>query len=129
MSHTSHLYLYRPTAKSARSASTRRDTICTMTTPAKPFEFDKALKELEEITQWFEQSDTDLDAGLVKFERGMELATQLKAHLAGVENRIEKIKQKFSAAPAAPAAPTNPNIGPEPELPSDSAGQTDLFES
>jgi exodeoxyribonuclease VII small subunit len=100
-----------------------------MTTPAKPFEFDKALKELEDITQWFEQSDTDLDAGLIKFERGMELATQLKAHLAGVENRIEKIKQKFSAAPTAPTTPANTDL-PEPSLlPSDSPGQTDIFES
>ena len=63
----------------------------------KPFEFEQALKELEEITLWFEGSDVDLDKGLVKFERGMELATQLKAHLQTVENRVEKIKQRFSA--------------------------------
>jgi exodeoxyribonuclease VII small subunit len=70
----------------------------------KPFEFEKALKELEEITVWFESSDVDLDAGLVKFERGMELAQQLKSHLAGVENRVEKIKQRFSGTtPGAPA--------------------------
>jgi len=100
-----------------------------MTTPGKPFEFDKALKELEDITQLFELSDTDLDAGLVKFERGMELATQLKAHLAGVENRIEKIKQKFSAAPTTQPNPATGDL-PEPnQLPADTAGQTDLFES
>ena len=58
---------------------------------AKPFEFEKSLKELEEITAWFESADVDLDAGLDKFERGMELATQLKDHLATVENRVEKI--------------------------------------
>jgi exodeoxyribonuclease VII small subunit len=71
----------------------------------KPFEFEPALKELEDITLWFESSDVDLDAGLVKFERGMELTSQLKAHLSGVENRIEKIKQKFSAASATGTAP------------------------
>jgi exodeoxyribonuclease VII small subunit len=37
------------------------------------FEFEKALKELEAITLWFESTDVDLDQGLVKFERGMEL--------------------------------------------------------
>jgi exodeoxyribonuclease VII small subunit len=63
----------------------------------KPFEFEKSLKELEEITAWFESSDVDLDAGLAKFERGMELATELKTHLAGVENRVEKIRARFSA--------------------------------
>lgn len=64
----------------------------------KSFEFEQALKELEEITLWFEGSDVDLDKGLIKFERGMELATQLKAHLQTVENRVEKIKQRFSSS-------------------------------
>ena len=68
--------------------------------PDKPFNFETALKELEDITRWFESSDADLDQGLVKFERGMELAAQLKSHLSGVENRVEKIKQRFSAASA-----------------------------
>ena len=78
----------------------------------KPFEFEKALKELESITTWFESSEVDLDAGLAKFERGMELANQLKTHLAGVENRVEKIKQRFAQAPTAPSAaePANPGL-------------------
>lgn len=62
-----------------------------------PIKFDEALKELEAITEWFESEDVDLDAGIAKFERGMELAALLKAHLAEAENRVEKIKQKFSA--------------------------------
>jgi exodeoxyribonuclease VII small subunit len=69
----------------------------------KPFEFELALKELEEITLWFEGTDVDLDKGLVKFERGMELASALRAHLQTVENRVEKIKQRFSAS-TVPAA-------------------------
>jgi exodeoxyribonuclease VII small subunit len=77
----------------------------------KPFQFEHALKELEEITLWFESTDVDLDQGLVKFERGMELAGQLKTHLASVENRVDKIKQRFSA-PAAPASATQPSESP-----------------
>jgi exodeoxyribonuclease VII small subunit len=68
----------------------------------KPFEFEKSIKELEEITLWFESTDVDLDQGLVKFERGMELAGQLKSHLATVENRVEKIKQRFTPGATAP---------------------------
>jgi exodeoxyribonuclease VII small subunit len=86
----------------------------------KPFEFEKALKELEDITLWFESSDVDLDQGLVKFERGMELATQLKDHLAVVENRVEKIKQRFSGAKTQSEEESIPE-------PSDT-GQPDLFE-
>lgn len=92
-----------------------------------PFEFEQALKELEDITRWFESSDADLDQGLVKFERGMELASQLKNHLTSVENRVEKIKQRFSAAPppAAASAPTTSSA--EPTGSTDSDEQTDLF--
>jgi len=73
--------------------------------PQKPFHFEAALGELEQITQWFESSDADLDAGLQKFERGLELAAQLKEHLASVENRVEKIKARFgdSRPPASPS--------------------------
>lgn len=81
---------------------------------SKPFEFDRALKELEAITQWFESSDVDLDQGLVKFERGMELAAELKAHLATVENRVEKIKQRFQAS--APVVETPPEDLDRPDL-------------
>jgi exodeoxyribonuclease VII small subunit len=87
----------------------------------KPFEFEKALKELEAITAWFENTDVDLDLGLAKFERGMELAGELKMHLASVENRVEKIRQRFSAAGPNPDL-TEPEIA-DPQ----SQDQTDLF--
>ena len=59
------------------------------------FKFEEALKELEAITEWFESSEIDLDQGIDKFERGMELTEQLRAHLQAVENRVEIIKKKF----------------------------------
>jgi exodeoxyribonuclease VII small subunit len=85
----------------------------------KPFEFEKALKELESITTWFESSDVDLDQGIAKFERGMELASQLKTHLASVENRVEKIRARF-AAPRSDAPPTDTETV-------DANDQVDLF--
>ena len=62
----------------------------------KSYEFSKHLAELEAITAWFESSDADLDQGIAKFERGMELAQDLKKHLQQVENRVEKIKLRYS---------------------------------
>jgi exodeoxyribonuclease VII small subunit len=85
------------------------------------FEFEKALKELEAITAWFESSDVDLDQGLVKFERGMELAGQLKNHLATVENRVDKIKQRFTAGAVSAAGEA-----PSEFVPADT-DQTGLF--
>jgi exodeoxyribonuclease VII small subunit len=90
----------------------------------KPFEFEKSIKELEEITLWFESTDVDLDQGLVKFERGMELAGQLKSHLATVENRVEKIKQRFTAGASSSTAAASE--APSEFVPADT-DQTGLF--
>jgi exodeoxyribonuclease VII small subunit len=101
-----------------------------MATPDKPFEFEKALTELEEITAWFESPQADLDAGLAKFERGLELASQLKTHLAEVENRVEKIKLRFADKTGPKPSEDPDNSEPpahEPEPPSED--QTGLFGS
>ncbi len=83
--------------------------------PQKPFNFEASLNELEQITQWFESSDADLDAGLQKFERGLELAAALKEHLASVENQVEKIKARFGDS-RKQAAPSQPFGGEETDL-------------
>ncbi len=62
--------------------------------------FAKAFEELEEITAWFESDDVDLEAGLKKFERGLELAKECKDLLKNVENKVEEIKRKFSDTPS-----------------------------
>jgi len=61
-------------------------------------DFGAKLQELETITEWFESDKVDLNAALTKFERGMELASELKKELGEVENRVEKIKQRFDTA-------------------------------
>lgn len=76
------------------------------------FDFGAALKELEAITAWFEGENIDLDEGLVKFERGMELAGKLRAGLAATQNRVEQIKQKFDQASAKPTRATTDDNQP-----------------
>ncbi len=61
----------------------------------KEINFAKAFEELEAITEWFERDGADLDEGLKKFERGLELAKQCKEKLSEVENKVETIKKKF----------------------------------
>lgn len=58
--------------------------------------FAKAFEELESITEWFEKGEVDLDEGLQKFERGLELAKLCKDKLSEVENKVETIKKKFA---------------------------------
>ena len=94
----------------------------------KPFEFEKALKELENITAWFESTDVDLDQGIAKFEHGMELASELKTHLAAIENRVEKIRARFSdikpEVTGSQEESQASQVTPEDQVPVD---QTDLF--
>ena len=91
----------------------------------KPFVFKEALEELEEITLWFESPEVDLDRGLEKFERGMELAAQLKKHLTEVENKVEKIKLRFDGSEV--DAEVNPEAGNEANPDPNESEQTDLF--
>ena len=84
----------------------------------KEFKFEAAMKELEAITQWFEQPDVDLDQSLAKFERGLELSSSLKDYLQAIENKVEKIKARFDT-------PIRPTIADSKS--DDEVDQTDLF--
>jgi len=55
----------------------------------------KAFDELEKITAEFEGGDIDLEKGVPKFKRGLELAKFLKEKLSKIENEIEEIKSNF----------------------------------
>lgn len=67
----------------------------------KSFDFGKAYKELEDIIAWFEREEVDLEEGLRRFERGLELAKGCKERLKDVENKVVEIKARFGAAEAA----------------------------
>lgn len=58
--------------------------------------FGEAFAELERITEDLESETIDLDVAIGKFERGLELSRQLKDRLESVEQRVEKIREKFS---------------------------------
>lgn len=68
-----------------------------MTKKTKPdrLSFSQAFQELQRITEAFEQETVDLDQALAKFERGLELARQLKSRLKEIENTVENLKAKF----------------------------------
>ena len=55
----------------------------------------EAFKELEEITQEFENEEVDLEKGIPKFKRGLQLARYLKKKLSIIENEIKEIKGDF----------------------------------
>lgn len=59
-------------------------------------DFSKSFMELESIAEWFEKGETDLDAGLKKYERAMELAEALRIQLEQAENKIVEIQKKHA---------------------------------
>lgn len=73
---------------------------------SKKISFADAFQELEAITEWFETQNVDLDEGVRKFERGLELAKMLKEKLADVENTVVTLKKKFAALDDAPVEDT-----------------------
>ncbi len=62
----------------------------------KDITFAESFSELEKLTEWFETEEVDLDEGLKKFERGLELASVCKKKLSEVENKVTTLKKKFA---------------------------------
>jgi len=62
----------------------------------KTFDFNQAIKELEEINRWFQGKEINLDEGLVKFRRGFELIKKCRERLKEVENEFVEIKKEFT---------------------------------
>ena len=61
----------------------------------KDVNFKKAFAELEEITSWFESDDTDLEEGLKKYERAVELSKTIRERLEKAELEIKQIQSKI----------------------------------
>lgn len=59
------------------------------------FNFTNAYQELEEINEWFQQEDIDLDEGLKKYKRGLELIKKCRGRLKEAENQFRDIKKEF----------------------------------
>lgn len=83
---------------------------------AKKTNFAEAFRELEDIVQWFEASEVDLEEGLKKFERGLELAKKCRSRLAEVENKVTQIKEKFSDFADGGATPDEDEESDQPRL-------------
>lgn len=65
--------------------------------PGQKFDFTKAIKELEEINRWFQSEEIDLEKGLFKFRRGLELIKKCRERLKKVENEFKEIKKEFGS--------------------------------
>ncbi len=62
----------------------------------KDFDFSTAMQELEEITTYLESDDVEIEKAMQKFERGSELAKQIKSYLQDAENTVTTIKSSLT---------------------------------
>jgi exodeoxyribonuclease VII small subunit len=65
-----------------------------MTKKTEEFSYSSAINELDEIANYLESPEVDLDEAIKKFERGKELAAAIEKHLERAENVIKSIKDK-----------------------------------
>lgn len=52
----------------------------------------KLRQELDELLNWFDQEDLDVDEAIVKYEQAIKLTDELEKYLKTAENKIKKIK-------------------------------------
>lgn len=68
-----------------------------MTTKNESRNLDKDLKELSGIADWFdEQEEVNVEEGLKKVKRAVELIKHSKKRLSEVENEFEEIKKEMA---------------------------------
>ncbi len=61
-----------------------------------PLNYRKLNNELDDIVDKLQNADLDIDESLKLYERGMEIVRQLQAYLKDNQNRVTKIKKKFT---------------------------------
>lgn len=57
--------------------------------------YQEMTDELNNLIEWFESDNINLDEAVGKYEQAMELLAQMENHLTAAENKIKKITAKF----------------------------------
>lgn len=52
-------------------------------------------QELDEIIDWFESGELNIDEAVPKYEAAMKLITELEKYLKTSENKVRKINARF----------------------------------
>lgn len=58
--------------------------------------FQKKMAQLEELINWFESDEVELEVAVKKYEQALALCKELEDHLKTAKNEVEVINKKFS---------------------------------
>jgi exodeoxyribonuclease VII small subunit len=67
------------------------------TTQAKKIDYIALQAELDTILSDLQREDSDVDAALKQYARGLEIIKQLEAYLQTAENTVRELQAAFSA--------------------------------
>ncbi len=60
------------------------------------FNFSDSMKQIDEINEWFQRENLDLEEALIKLRQGKELIQKCKERLNGIENEFKELKKDFA---------------------------------
>lgn len=66
-----------------------------MTKQKETNKFKDSLNKLEEITEWFQNEDIDLDVGIKKLREGVALIKECRTKIKEIENEFVEIKKEL----------------------------------
>ncbi|HEX6258402.1 MAG TPA: exodeoxyribonuclease VII small subunit [Candidatus Saccharimonadales bacterium] len=53
------------------------------------------LVELNELLEWFDQPDIDIEEAIAKFKEASKLAAAIEKRVSGLKNEVTVLKQSF----------------------------------
>jgi exodeoxyribonuclease VII small subunit len=53
------------------------------------------IAELENLVEWFERDDIDIEEAIKKFELGTELSAKIQEKLSRLDTKITVLREKF----------------------------------
>lgn len=56
------------------------------------------IDELNELMEWFEQDDVDIEESLKKFDQADALAKAIEKRLSSLDNEVTVLKERFDEA-------------------------------
>ncbi len=66
-----------------------------MASPKNPKNYQAMTDQLNQLVEWFETDQLDLDQAVDKYQQALELLKQMEDYIKTAENRVKRIAAKF----------------------------------
>ncbi|HET9721659.1 MAG TPA: exodeoxyribonuclease VII small subunit [Candidatus Saccharimonadales bacterium] len=66
-----------------------------MAKPKTPKSYKQMTQQLNQMVEWFESDEVDLDQAVGKYQEALRLLAEMEEYLKTTENKVKKIAAKF----------------------------------